>query len=228
VGKMPADALFELMMAPKGIRRRVALAMPAGPNALGALAVHYDSSDNQVSTTESEPFVVENGLEKPPLKVLVESFLLAFWMKCRRADIFHRFAVSGSGGRESSRFSSQKSFSSSVAGSSARVRGRPQKAVPTFGKLRTRLVSFGGVVVHVAGRRFFSSCRERLLRRSAKYWRTLHLPVPQISFFEAWVFRLSGILPRVSSINPNSSEAYRDKVGLFLRCRQGRRRRHMA
>jgi hypothetical protein len=67
----------------------MALAMPAGPNNAGAPALNHDSGDKRISTTAFERFVVENGPEKPPLKVLVESLLLAFCTKCRHADIFH-------------------------------------------------------------------------------------------------------------------------------------------
>jgi hypothetical protein len=50
---------------------------------------------SNVSTTEFSEFVVENRGEKGALKVLVESLLLAFCTKCRRADIFHKFTNLG-------------------------------------------------------------------------------------------------------------------------------------
>jgi hypothetical protein len=157
VGKMPADALFEVMAVATAVRRRMALAMPAGPN---ATALDCGLGGKQVSTTDFESFVVENGPEKLPLKVLVESLLLAFYMKCRRADIFHRIAVAGSNRRRILRFSSQKSPSDCVAEPSMRVDGRPQKAIPTFGTIQTStpfgtgVALSGSAVVSAASFRF--------------------------------------------------------------------------
>jgi hypothetical protein len=183
---MPVDALFESMPTGTGvwrpvssIRRRMALAMPANPQDAGIPAQYSREGNEQISTTESTQFVVENRPEKSALKVLVEAFLLAFCPTCRRADIFHRLAVLGSGGRGIPHVPSQESSPFLAAMPSTRVSGRPQKAVPTFG-------------LEVASQARVSSpeCRDRRLRRSATDW-TRSIFSTSTNFF----FRSEGTLP---------------------------------
>jgi hypothetical protein len=76
---MPADAVFESQAAYAACVARL-------PNNNSLLLSH--SGNTATSTTKSFRFVVENQAQKAPLKVLVESLLLAFCAKCRRADIF--------------------------------------------------------------------------------------------------------------------------------------------
>jgi hypothetical protein len=84
---MPADALFEVMA---GCTAGFSLAHTETQE--GGLKPPLQSAlaTATISTTPFAPFVVENRPGKLALKVLVESFLLAFCMKCRHADIFHR------------------------------------------------------------------------------------------------------------------------------------------
>jgi hypothetical protein len=104
---MPADALFEVMAgcvarggrwpdaATKGARfGKRPLQRETQEGGLRPPLQRQESHFNRetVSTTEFRSFVVENRGEKRALKVLVESLLLAFCTKCRRADIFHRIA----------------------------------------------------------------------------------------------------------------------------------------
>jgi len=105
VGKMPTDALFEVVAGcVKQIEFRPGAASESarfGSPPLrekaqeGGLKRPLQRPDRcsgpvGVSTTEFLQFVVENRGEKSALKVIVEAFLLGFCTKCRRADIFHR------------------------------------------------------------------------------------------------------------------------------------------
>lgn len=183
---MPVDALFESMLGCTGvwppvgsIRRRMALAMPASLREAGIPATNSQAGNEQLSTTVSGQFVVENRPEKRPLKVLVEAFLLAFCPTCRRADIFHSGEISSSVRQRIPDFSSQRQSSNVMAAPSTRVSGRPQKAVPTFG-------------LEVASQARVSSpkCRDRRLRRSATDW-TRSILSTSTNFF----FRSEGTLP---------------------------------
>jgi hypothetical protein len=205
---MPADALFEVMagcvtrvgfgpgMVSEGARLRgrpLHRQTQCGGLKPPLQRPDFRSRRETVSTTELGSFVVENGPKKPALKVLVESFLLAFCTKCRRADIFHRIAVTGSDGRRISRFLSRKPSANYAAEPTTRVGGRPQKAARTFGKIQASAPLESGVVpcasaaVAAAGSRF---CRDRLLRRSARYW------ADSIIFHSAnFIFRSEATLP---------------------------------
>jgi hypothetical protein len=139
------------------------------------------SERETISTTRFRSVVVENSGEKQPLKVLVESLLLAFRKKCRRADIFHR-------------------------------NKNPPASDTVFRANSANPSRFSAVF-----------CSGRLLRRSATSW-TSSTFTRCTNFF----VRSEGALPSrqdssQSFPNPNPSEAYRDKVGLFFRCRQSGR-----
>jgi hypothetical protein len=191
---MPADALFEVMagcvtrvgfgpgMVSEGARLRgrpLHRQTQCGGLKPPLQRPDFRSRRETVSTTELGSFVVENGPKKPALKVLVESFLLAFCTKCRRADIFHRIAVTGSDGRRISRFLSRKPSANYAAEPTARVGGRSQKAVPTFGVEAATLARFSS-----------RKCRDRRLGRSARYW------TDSIIFHSAnFIFRSEGTLP---------------------------------
>jgi len=103
---MPVDALFESMV---GCGAQFAFERGAASEGarFGKRPLHRPPQDGGVkpslqrrdrggiSTTENIQFVVENGPQKGPLKVLVEAFLLAFCPTCRRADIFHNERIFG-------------------------------------------------------------------------------------------------------------------------------------